>query len=80
MTKITGSIDLIFAFINKGIKHLLALSTSTASNPANLYKATKLASDELFFAGNAFAGSHDTLFVVENQNRDERLLKAVLLP
>ena len=80
MTNINGSMNLIYAFIHKGIKRLVALYTSKARNPANLFKATKLASDELFFAGNAFAGSHDTLFVVENQNRDERLLKAVLLP
>jgi FlaA1/EpsC-like NDP-sugar epimerase len=40
------------------------LSTDKASSPINLYGATKLASDKLFVAGNAYAGGHDTRFAV----------------
>jgi len=42
----------------------VALSTDKASNPINLYGATKLASDKLFVAANAYAGTHDTRFAV----------------
>src|SRR5262249_22576464 len=34
------------------------------SSPVNLYGATKLVSDKLFVAGNAYAGGHDTRFAV----------------
>ena len=40
------------------------LSTDKASNPINLYGATKLASDKLFTASNAYAGEHGTRFSV----------------
>jgi FlaA1/EpsC-like NDP-sugar epimerase len=40
------------------------LSTDKASNPINLYGATKLASDKLFVAANPYAGTHDTRFSV----------------
>ena len=45
-------------------KRVVALSTDKASNPINLYGATKLASDKLFVAANAYAGDHDTRFSV----------------
>src|SRR5690606_23658419 len=35
-----------------------------ASNPINLYGATKLASDKLFIAGNAYSGEYATRFSV----------------
>jgi FlaA1/EpsC-like NDP-sugar epimerase len=50
--------NLIDACIDRGIKQVAALSTEKASNPINLYGATKLVSDKLFFAANAYAGSH----------------------
>jgi FlaA1/EpsC-like NDP-sugar epimerase len=42
----------------------VSLSTDKASNPANLYGATKLTSDRLFVSGNSYSGSHDTKFSV----------------
>jgi len=63
-TNIIGAMNLIDACIDRGIKRVVALSTDKASSPANLYGATKLASDKLFVAGNAYAGSHDTRFGV----------------
>jgi UDP-N-acetylglucosamine 4,6-dehydratase len=42
----------------------VALSTDKASSPINLYGATKLVSDRLFVAGNAYAGHKPTRFSV----------------
>ncbi|MCU0800964.1 MAG: UDP-N-acetylglucosamine 4,6-dehydratase (inverting) [Rhodobacteraceae bacterium] len=63
-TNINGAMNLIDACIDKKIKRVVALSTDKACNPINLYGATKLASDKLFVAGNAYAGEHGTRFAV----------------
>jgi UDP-N-acetylglucosamine 4,6-dehydratase len=63
-TNINGAMNLIDACIDRGIKRVVALSTDKASNPINLYGATKLASDKLFVAANAYAGTHKTSFSV----------------
>ena len=51
-TNINGAMNLIDACVNCGVKKIVSLSTDKASNPINLYGATKLASDKLFIAGN----------------------------
>ena len=63
-TNINGAMNLIDVCIDHGVKRVVALSTDKASNPINLYGATKLASDKLFVAGNAYAGAHKTRFSV----------------
>lgn len=63
-TNINGAMNLIDACIDQGVKKVVALSTDKASNPINLYGATKLASDKLFVAANSYAGVHDTRFSV----------------
>jgi len=63
-TNVFGSMNLIDACIDKGVKRIVALSTDKASNPANLYGATKLTSDRLFVSGNSYSGDHDTTFSV----------------
>ena len=63
-TNIIGAMNLIDVCIDQGVKRVVALSTDKASSPANLYGATKLASDKLFVAGNAYAGGHNTRFSV----------------
>lgn len=63
-TNVIGAMNLIDACIDRGVKRVVALSTDKASSPANLYGATKLASDKLFVAGNSYAGAHDTRFGV----------------
>lgn len=63
-TNINGAMNLVDACIDRGIRRVVALSTDKASNPINLYGATKLASDKLFVAANAYAGTHDTRFAV----------------
>lgn len=63
-TNIIGAMNLIDTCIDQGVKRVVALSTDKASSPANLYGATKLASDKLFVAGNSYSGSSDTRFGV----------------
>jgi UDP-N-acetylglucosamine 4,6-dehydratase (inverting) len=63
-TNVIGAMNVIDACIDRGVKRVVALSTDKASSPANLYGATKLASDKLFVAGNSYAGGHETRFAV----------------
>lgn len=63
-TNILGAQNVIDAAINRGVKRVIALSTDKAANPINLYGATKLASDKLFVAANAYVGDKPTRFAV----------------
>ena len=63
-TNINGAMNLIDACIDRGVKKIVALSTDKASSPANLYGATKLASDRLFVSGNSYTGGNATCFSV----------------
>ena len=63
-TNIEGAMNLINACIDKKIDRVVALSTDKASNPINLYGATKLAADKLFLAANSNDRSHKTKFSV----------------
>ena len=63
-TNINGAMNLIDACIDQKVKKVVALSTDKACNPVNLYGATKLASDKVFVAGNAFSREHNTKFAV----------------
>ena len=63
-TNINGAQNVIDAALDKGIKKVVALSTDKAVNPVNLYGGTKLVSDKLFIAANAYAGSKDTCFSI----------------
>lgn len=56
-TNINGAMNVIEMAINCGIKKVIALSTDKAVNPINLYGATKLCSDKLFVAANAYVGA-----------------------
>ena len=56
--------NLIDACIDQKVKKVVALSTDKACNPINLYGATKLASDKVFIAANAYSGEHLTCFSV----------------
>ena len=61
-TNINGAMNVIEASLEKKIRKVVALSTDKACNPANLYGATKLASDKLFISGNSYAGKDSTKF------------------
>ena len=63
-TNIIGAQNVINVAIDQGVKNVIALSTDKASNPINLYGATKLCSDKLFIAGNSYVGRNGTRFSV----------------
>lgn len=63
-TNVIGAMNVIDASIDMGVEKVVALSTDKASSPVNLYGASKLASDKLFVASNAYASSSKTRFSV----------------
>ena len=63
-TNVNGAMNVIDAAIDKKVNGVVALSTDKASSPINLYGATKLTSDKLFVAANAYSGEHGTKFSV----------------
>ena len=63
-TNVIGAMNLIDASIDQGVSNVVALSTDKASSPINLYGATKLASDKVFVAANAYSGKDKTKFAV----------------
>ena len=63
-TNIMGAENVITAAIDRGVEKVIALSTDKAANPINLYGATKLCSDKLFIASNAYVGERKTRFSV----------------
>lgn len=63
-TNIHGAQNIIEAAIDCGVEKVIALSTDKACSPVNLYGATKLASDKLFVAANAYVGEKKTRFAV----------------
>ena len=82
-TNINGAQNVIDAALDAGVKKVVALSTDKAVNPVNLYGGTKLVSDKLFIAANAYAGSKDWSFAyldydVENQPDEAESLQKMI--
>ena len=63
-TNVNGATNVINASLDMGVKKVVALSTDKAVNPINLYGGTKLVSDKLFTAANAYSGADGTVFSV----------------
>lgn len=63
-TNINGAMNVINASLEAGVEKVVALSTDKAVNPINLYGGTKLVSDKLFCAANAYGGEDGTRFSV----------------
>lgn len=63
-TNVNGAMNVINASLKANVKKVVALSTDKAVNPINLYGGTKLVSDKLFCAANAYSGSYGTRFAV----------------
>ncbi len=63
-TNINGACNVIDACLDKGVEKVVALSTDKAVSPINLYGSTKMVSDKLFAAANAYSGADGTKFAV----------------
>ncbi len=63
-TNIYGAENVINVAADRKVKKVLALSTDKAAAPVNLYGATKLCSDKLFVAANAYVAQDDTRYAV----------------
>jgi len=63
-TNIDGAENVVRAALDCKVGKVIALSTDKATNPINLYGATKLASDKIFIASNALSGTLGTRFAV----------------
>ena len=63
-TNINGAENVIFSALKNKVEKVIALSTDKASNPINLYGATKLVSDKLFVAANNLIGKSKTRFAI----------------
>ena len=63
-TNIMGAENVVWACLSNRVKQVIALSTDKACNPANLYGATKLASDKTFVAANNLSGDIGAKFSV----------------
>ncbi len=63
-TNINGAQTVINAALKTGVKRVVALSTDKAVDPVNLYGATKMVSDKLFIAANAYVGTKDINFSI----------------
>ena len=63
-TNIIGAQNIVTAAIFSGVEKVIALSTDKASNPLNLYGASKLASDKIFVAANNLSWKGGSIFSV----------------
>ena len=67
-TNVLGAENIINAAIDHKVDKVIALSTDKAANPINLYGATKLCSDKLFIAANAYSAGKTKFGVVRYGN------------
>lgn len=63
-TNVLGAENVVWAALANRVQKVIALSTDKACNPANLYGATKLASDKTFVAANNLSGDIGARFAV----------------
>ncbi len=63
-TNIDGALNVVEASLQNNVECVVSLSTDKASNPVNLYGATKLASDKIFIAANLNSELSATKFSV----------------
>jgi len=64
LTNVHGAENVVKAALRNHVKKVVALSTDKAANPANLYGASKLASDKIMVAANNLSGDLGTQFSV----------------
>jgi len=64
LTNVHGAENVVKAALRNQVRKVVALSTDKAANPANLYGASKLASDKIMVAANNLSGDLGTKFSV----------------
>jgi UDP-N-acetylglucosamine 4,6-dehydratase len=64
LTNVHGAENVVKAALRNEVKKVIALSTDKAASPANLYGASKLASDKIMVAANNLSGDLGTAFSV----------------
>ena len=64
LTNVHGAENVVKAALRNDVKKVVALSTDKAANPANLYGASKLASDKIMVAANNLSGEKGAAFSV----------------
>lgn len=67
-TNVTGAENIVNVAADVSVKKVIALSTDKAVSPINLYGATKLCSDKLFVAANAYTACNTKYAVVRYGN------------
>jgi len=67
-TNVHGAENIVTAAIRANVEKVIALSTDKAANPANLYGASKLASDKIFVAANNLSAGRPSFSVVRYGN------------
>ncbi len=67
-TNILGADNVVEAAIEQKVDQVVALSTDKATNPINLYGATKLAAEKVFVAANVYGGGRVRFSVVRYGN------------
>jgi len=63
-TNVIGAENVVRASLRNGVQKVLALSTDKAVSPINLYGASKLAAEKIFFAANNIRGDDPTRFSI----------------
>lgn len=63
-TNVHGAENIVKAALRTNVERVIALSTDKASNPINLYGATKLAADKIFVAASNLSGIRGPRFSV----------------
>ena len=64
LTNVHGAENVVKAALRNEVRKVIALSTDKAASPANLYGASKLASDKIMVAANNLSGDLGTAFSV----------------
>jgi UDP-N-acetylglucosamine 4,6-dehydratase len=64
LTNVHGTENVVKAALRCNVKCVLSLSTDKATNPINLYGASKLAADKIIVAANNLSGTNGTRFSV----------------
>lgn len=61
-TNVIGSMNVIDAALETGVKRVIGISSDKAVHPTTFYGATKMTAEKLFIQGNFYSGSQETKF------------------